>query len=350
MMAEPIESPNNVPSATDDLHTDATEPVQKTQRLFHRFQDLPQEVRDLVWNAAARSAYEPYNAMTEEDPRLFCMISRFKFTLEPVGIDARLDFKVAEEMLIKGLMALLLASKESNKQTKRAILGCQSNDESLPLLALLGYSFRGNQIRQLVMSQNDIMCLCHCYSWFWTSNSGADKYAVLAFQHLHHILLPISQTTRIGARHMGSLLQLTPHLRILYVDVSMIVSRHLRRRVPFSACELHGIEFKGKVARLCDLPPHLPKKGGEEGVGNQGETNDDEAVDGVSSAKESAQEEDGEEDGERDIDYRRLLDLLRPDHLRAFLEVWALCTEAGVKLQFVARRGLAEELFRHERS
>ncbi|KAK8057558.1 hypothetical protein PG996_011495 [Apiospora saccharicola] len=150
-MENPIES-SNAPHAVDDIHVDAADLVPETMSIFHRFQYLPQELRDSVWDAAARSAYEPYNAMTAEDPRLFCMNRKSMSALEPIRIDDRMDSKVAEETLIRGLLALLLASKESNEQSRRTILGCQLRTESLPLLALPGYSYRGIRTSQLVMT------------------------------------------------------------------------------------------------------------------------------------------------------------------------------------------------------
>ncbi|KAK7918150.1 hypothetical protein PG985_010024 [Apiospora marii] len=326
-METPTESPNNAPNAANGIRVEGADPASEAPSIFHRFQDLPQELRDSVWDAAARSIYEPYNAMTKENPRLFCMYHRSVYTLEPSIIDTRTDFRAAEEILIKGLLALLLASKESNEQSRRTILGCGSNNRSFPLLALWGYSYRGVPIRQLAMARNDVMCFCHCYSRIYTSNSDASQIATL------------------GPQPMGSLLRLTPHLKTLYVDVNLVLYRYLLRRFPFAACELHGIDFN-IMTSLCDLPLQPPTKRDEEGVGHQGEMADDEAVNGASSGKEVSQEE----EGERVIDHRRIFHLLGPEHLRAFLEVWELCAEAGVKLQFVARYGRAVELFRQENS
>ncbi|KAK8076568.1 hypothetical protein PG994_003840 [Apiospora phragmitis] len=323
------------PAMTGASHTTAADPMpEEAPRTFPRFPDLPPELRDQIWEAAVLHAYEPYHTMTEESPRLFCVDTGSVPGRFHTSIDIRMRFKTVEETLIAGLMALLLASKESNEQSRRTILGGQEEDQELPLLALWGSSYRGIPIRQLIMPRNDIICLHHCCTPYQVETS---RFTDLTLRSLHHILLWMGQLTTLRPRSVGMMLQRTPHLKTLYVDVNPA------RLNPFpdfgstmSPCRLHHVDLKGNTTRVCDLPPYPPSEYGEESVDNHDDVADGEVVDGVDSSKGAAHE------GEDSAIYNRVLGLLLPDKLRNFHAVWKLCTEAGVKIRFIKRSGWRE--------
>lgn len=342
-MESPLESPNNAPSAAGDFRMDGADPASETPCIFHRFQHLPQELRDLIWDAAARNAYEPYHTATEENPRLFCLDGRSVHGFQPIRIDARLSFKAAEETLIKGLLPLLLTNRESSQQIRRAIVGSLAKDERLPFLALWGYSCRDVPIRQLVMARNDILCLHPCCVWITERHVMYSKYtALIIYQRLRHIMLWIVQISALGPERIGTLLQRIPHLETLYVDANSMGLRRFPRLASggHAPCMSHGLEFKGHFTWLCDLPLHPPLIHGEENIDTQSEVTSGEVDDGVDSSEATDR-------SERVVNYRRILGLLYPDRFQSFLAVWALCAAAGVRLRFVAPSGRQAERYYH---
>ncbi|KAK7937921.1 uncharacterized protein PG986_014789 [Apiospora aurea] len=279
--------------------------------------------------------------MTEQNPRLFCAHVPSAPERYRVNLDARLDFKEAEVRLIEGLMALLLASKESNLQSMQTIRGYQEpeEDRQLPLLGLWGSTRRGSLIRQLIMPRNDIFCMQQSLKYFAACRTGLGSLAALTGRRLRHIMIGIGRATAMNHLQIETLLQRVPRLETLYVDVSLLRFNHFPRIIPINPCQLHDYDFKRNMTWLCDLPSAPPSEHGEESADDYGVTAEDEVVEGADDSKGSTQV------GERVVDYHRILRHLQPG---SFQSLWTSCAEAKVTVRFIARTGWHAERFHHE--
>ncbi|KAK8022325.1 hypothetical protein PG993_013092 [Apiospora rasikravindrae] len=323
-------------------HTTVADPTPEAPRIFHRFPNLPPELRGAIWAAAARNAFALYHSMTEKNPRLFCLHIRPFPEQIYMPVDPRLDFKAAEQRLIKGLMALLLASKESSHQSKWTIRRYQKQEEQdrqLPMLGLWGCTNRGSPMRQLLMPRNDILCMQHSLMYFAVRRAQLGRFIASTGRRLHHILIGIDQATTMDHQQTETLLQRVPHLETLYVDVSLLRVNMFPHIIPINTCQLHHYDYNGNMTWLCDLPPVLPSENDEESVDSHGEVADDDVAEGAGSSQGPTQE------GEGAVDYHRILGRLRPGTFQTF---WTLCGKYGVTIRFVARTGWHAKRFRYD--
>ncbi|KAK8123625.1 hypothetical protein PG999_003543 [Apiospora kogelbergensis] len=345
-MANTFQMLANDPAMTDNVSTMDATTMLEGPRTFYLFQKLPQELQDLIWDAATRSAYEPFCAITAETPRQFCAQSSLNCHLETLVSETRLEFVTAGHTLRKRLYSLLLVSKGSNKQAKQTLdrHGLGKEKRRVPLLKLSGWSRRYTLDWQIVMAENDIICLDHGYLALPIppeSRPGAATAVTLG--NIRHTLLSMMKLVTHGPLQVVRLLTLTPRLETMYIDVSKIGYNVFGYPRCHSACLHHGIDFKRWDKWLCDLPLYpLPEHDVEESFGNEGEMSNGSGVSGDSSSKEVTQE------GERATNYFRILDLLEPQHRLYFLEIWALFAQAGVKIRMVAQRGARAEHYRQE--